>query len=118
VDKQWRKWYFAVNPSLDKALHGADQDAGWVFSPNAKFSFAATKKIAPGLEYYGSVGRLNSLLPYQQQQHQLFLSVDLELGEDWEFNAGYGLGFTTATDNDLFKVILGYKVHKHERTKS
>jgi hypothetical protein len=56
--------------------------------------------------------------PYQQQQHQLFFAVDLDLSPDWEFNAGYGLGFTNATDNDIAKVILGYRIHKKQPKKT
>ena len=44
-----------------------------------------------GLEYYGSTGPLFKYDPFQQQQHQLFLVTDLNLGQKWEFNAGYGL---------------------------
>jgi len=45
----------------------------------------------------------------------LFLAIDIDWSPDWEFNAGYGLGFTNASDNDIFKVILGYKFHKKNK---
>jgi hypothetical protein len=112
VDKTWKKWYVAFNPVFDKSLHGLNQRNGFDFSPNLKGSYNITKIVAVGLEYYGSIGRLNMPDPYQQQQHQLFLALDLDWNADWEFNAGYGLGFTNATDNDIFKVILGYRIHK------
>jgi hypothetical protein len=75
-----------------------------------------TKKVGVGVEYYGAVGKLTMWDPYQQQQHQLFAVIDLEWSEDWEFNAGYGLGFTNSTDNDIFKVILGYRLHKKKKS--
>ena len=114
IDKTWRKWYGAFNPVLDKSLHGLNSKAGYDFSPNVKLNYNFSKKIGIGLEYYGSTGSIGSAVPFQQQQHQLFLVTDIEWSADWEFNAGYGLGFTSATDNDIFKVILGYRLHKKE----
>lgn len=99
--------YISFNPTFDKSLHGVNVNEGFIFSPNLKVSYNITKIIAPGLEYYGSVGRLNSFFPAQQQQHQLFFTVDLDFSAQWEFNCGYGLGFTQSTDNAIFKVILG-----------
>ena len=117
IDKTWKKLYFSFNPVFDKALHGAEVNQGFVFSPNLMVKYKMIKTVGIGLEYYGSVGRLNSLLPYQDQQHQLFAAIDLDFTEDWEFNAGYGLGFTNATDNDIFKMILGYRLGgKKERS--
>ena len=112
IDKTWKKFYVAFNPVFDKSLHGLNEKNGFVFSPNLKASYNITKKFAAGFEYYGSVGK--PLMPdlFQQQQHQLFFVIDLDWSADWEFNAGYGLGFTQATDNDIFKVILGYRLHK------
>ncbi len=114
LDKTWGKYYFAFNPVFETALHGPDDKNGFGFSPNAKFSYAVTKKAAFGLEYYGATGKIGREypLPQQQQQHQIFVAVDLDWSDDWEFNAGYGLGFTPATDNEVFKVILGYRFHR------
>ena len=112
IDKSWKGFYVAFNPAFDKSLHGLNEKKGFSFSPNLKTSYSITKSFALGFEYYGSVGKINMLDPYQQQQHQLFLAVDIDWSPDWEFNAGYGLGFTNASDNDIFKVILGYKLNK------
>ncbi len=113
VDKQLGKLYLAFNPVFDKSIHGLNKDQGYVFSPNVKAAYNLTKIIAAGLEYYGSLGALNNFQPYQSQQHQLFMAVDLDWSPDWELNAGYGWGFTQSTDNAIFKVILGYRLHRH-----
>jgi len=112
IDKTWRNLYVSLNPTFDRSLHGLNVKQGFVFSPNVKASYNFTKLFAFGFEYYGSVGRLNSFFPYQQQQQQLFAAIDLDWSPDWEFNVGYGWGFTQATDNAIFKVILGYRFHK------
>ncbi|HEY4062950.1 MAG TPA: hypothetical protein VGM30_13670 [Puia sp.] len=112
IDKQLGKLYLSLNPTFDKSFHGASKDLGYVFSPNFKAAYNVTKIIAAGFEYYGSVGPLNHFQPYQQQQQQLFAAIDLDWSPDWEFNVGYGWGFTQSTDNAIFKVILGYRFHK------
>jgi hypothetical protein len=109
VDKQIGNLYVAVNPTFDKSLHGLNKNLGFVFSPNVKTAYNISKTVALGLEYYGSIGPLNNILPNENQQHQLFLAMDLSWSTEWEFNCGYGLGFTPSTDNGIFKVILGYR---------
>ena len=114
IDKTWKKLYVAFNPAFGKSLHGLNEKNGFDFSPNLKASYQVTQKAAFGFEYFGSVGDISMFDPYQykQQQHQLFFVIDLDLSKDWEFNAGYGLGFTETSDNDIFKVIIGYRLHK------
>jgi outer membrane receptor protein involved in Fe transport len=112
VDKQFNKLYLAFNPTFDKSFHGANKELGYVFSPNLKAAYNITKVVATGFEYYGSIGPLNNFQPLQSQQHQLFIDADLDWSPDWELNFGYGWGFTQSTDNDIFKVILGYRFHK------
>ena len=107
IDKQWSKLYLSFNPTFDKALKGLNTNEGFVFSPNFKASYAVTKAFLPGFEYYGSLGPLNNVYNWDEQQQQLFLAVDLNVSPRWEFNAGYGFGFTSGTDKNIFKVIVG-----------
>jgi len=119
LDKTWKKFYVAFNPALEKSLHGLNAHYGFEFSPNLKTSYNVTHEVALGIEYYGSLGPIGMISPYQQQQHQVFAAIDIDWSPDWEFNAGYGLGFTSATDNEIFKVILGYKFHgQHKKSSS
>ena len=112
IDKKFNKLYLALNPTFDKSLRGINQKTGFIFSPNIKISYAVTSKISPGIEYYGSIGPLNFISPYQQQQHQIFLTADINFSAKWEFNMGYGFGFTESTDRSIFKIILGRKFGK------
>ena len=109
VDKKMGKWYWSINPTFDKSLHGLTQNQGWVFSPNFKFSYDFTPKVAGGLEYYGSVGPATGFLPIHQQQHQVFPAIDLNLAPQWEVNFGIGWGLTGATDHLIMKGIIGYR---------
>jgi len=109
VDKQIGRWYLAFNPTLDRSFHGQSVNEGVIFSPNAKFSYNFTRKIAGGLEYYGSTGPITGFLPISQQQHQIFPAIDLNVSPKWEINFGLGVGLTAATDHLIVKMILGYR---------
>ncbi len=113
VDKQMGRFYWSVNPTFDKSLHGLNKNSGYVFSPNVKVAYNVAKIMAAGFEYYGSVGPLNHIDPSRDQQHQLFAAIDVDWSPDWELNFGYGLGFTPSTDHSIFKIILGYRFHKN-----
>jgi len=107
VDKKIGPWYLSFNPTLDRSLHGLSVNQGVVFSPNAKFSYDFTKRIAGGLEYYGSLGPITGFDPLREQQQQIVPTIDLDLGPKWEFNFGVGVGVTGATDHLIIKCILG-----------
>jgi hypothetical protein len=107
IDKKWGKNYFAFNPTLGKSFAGPDANRGLIFSPNIKWSYDLSKVVALGLEYYGSTGPFFKYDTFQNQQHQLFIATDLNFIRNWEFNAGYGFGFTDATNKNIIKVILG-----------
>jgi len=109
IDKKINKLYLCFNPVFDKSIHGANASSGYDFTPNAKISYDITRIFSPGLEYYGAIGGLNNFLPKQQQQHNLFLSLDADVDPNWEINIGYGLGLNNSTDNDIFKCIVGYR---------
>jgi hypothetical protein len=107
IDKKWDRWYFAVNPSLEKSLHGSGSSQGWDFAPSGKISFTITKLVDVGVEYYSSLGMLGHFDRWQSQQHQIFPVVDLNFAPEWEFNFGVGIGITRSTDDLLVKLILG-----------
>jgi hypothetical protein len=109
IDKQWGAWYVSINPVLDRAIKGESVTRGFEFSPAAKVSYGVTPTVAVGLEYYGALGPVSHFDRAHDQQHQLFPVIDLDLGPQWEFNAGVGFGLTPSTDRLIIKVILGYR---------
>jgi hypothetical protein len=111
IDKQLGKFYGSANLTFEKSFHGLNKNEGFVFSPSAKVSYDVTKVIAPGLEYYSSLGPLNYIPPTQFQEHQLFVVIDLDWSPYWEFNFGYGWGLTKSTEGGILKLILGYRFH-------
>jgi hypothetical protein len=45
--------------------------------------------------------------PLKDQQQQFFPTIDLDLGPQWEFNFGVGVGVTRSTDHLIVKCIIG-----------
>ncbi|HEY6370337.1 MAG TPA: hypothetical protein VIX37_07140 [Candidatus Sulfotelmatobacter sp.] len=107
VDKKIGPWYLAFNPAMDRSFHGPSVNQGVTFSPAAKFSYDFTKKIAGGLEYYGSYGSLAGFDALRNQQQQIFPTLDVDFGPQWEFNFGVGIGASSSTDHLIVKCIVG-----------
>ena len=107
VDKKLGPWYLSFNPTLDRSFHGPSVDKGVEFSPNVKVSYDFTKRIAGGLEYYGAYGPIGGFDPLRDQQQQFFPTIDVDLGPQWEFNFGVGIGTTSSTDHLMVKCIIG-----------
>ena len=106
-DKQMGRWYWAVNPALERTLHGPDVNLGLDFSPAAKISYNFTNVIAGGLEYYADYGSITNIASLHNQQQQFFPAVDLNVSPKWEINFGVGVGPTAATDHWIIKGIIG-----------
>jgi hypothetical protein len=109
VDKKMGKLYWSFNPTFDKSLHGPEARRGYEFSPNFKWSYDVNKGIALGTEYYGSYGPVTGCDPLRNQFQQIIPAVDLDFGQNWEFNFGVGMGVTQSTERLLIKMILGYR---------
>lgn len=107
IDKQWGRWYFALNPAFEKSLHGLNSSGGWGFAPSGKIGFDVCKTVSVGVEYYSSLGQLTHFSNWHEQQHQIIPVVDLNLSPEWELNFGLGFGLTRSTDDLLVKLILG-----------
>jgi Putative MetA-pathway of phenol degradation len=107
IDKQLGQWYLAFNPTLDRSFHGPGVSQGVVFSPNFKAGYDLTHRINAGLEYYGSLGPVTGFDPFRDEQQQIVPAMDLNLGPNWEFNFGVGVGVTHSTDHLIVKMILG-----------
>lgn len=107
VDKKLGPWYLAFNPAMDRSFHGPSVNQGLTFSPAAKISYDFTKKIAGGLEYYGAYGPLAGFDALKYQQQQIFPTIDVDFGPQWEFNFGVGIGATSSTDHLIVKCIVG-----------
>jgi hypothetical protein len=107
IDKSIGRWYLAVNPALERTLHGPDVHQGWGFAPALKVGYDFTQVVSGGIEYYADYGPLGNIPPLHEQQQQLFLVTDLNVSPLWEINIGVGVGATGSTDHLIVKCILG-----------
>ena len=107
VDKSIGRWYLAVNPALERTLHGPDVRQGIGFAPGAKVGYDFSKVVSGGVEYYADYGRITAISALHEQQQQIFLVTDLNVSPKWEINLGVGVGPTAATDRWIVKGILG-----------
>jgi hypothetical protein len=112
IDKQFGAWYASINPTLEKGLRGETAGEGFEFAPNAVINRDVTRTVNVGVEYYGGMGPITGFVPGSQQEHQLFGVVNLDMGTEWEFNAGYGVALTSPTEKRMVKLILGRRVGK------
>ncbi|MGA1982121.1 MAG: hypothetical protein ABSG84_06585 [Acidobacteriaceae bacterium] len=107
VDYTKGRWYFAVNPALERTWHGPDVAQGIGFAPGATFTYDVSKEVNLGLEYYADYCRITSPCGLHGQQQQIFAVTNLNVSPKWEINIGVGLGPTAATDHLIVKGILG-----------
>ena len=107
IDKQIGRWYFSVNPALERSFHGPSVSQGIGFAPDAKFSYDFNRYISGGLEYYSDYGSLRGFYSFHDQQQQFVPSIDLNVSPQWEINFGVGVGVTAATDHLIVKAIVG-----------
>ncbi len=109
IDKDWKSWYIAFNPALERSFHGPSVPEGLGLSPNFKVAYSLTRKFSAGFEYYGSLGPVTGFDPLYQEQQQFFPAIDYDFGPNWEFNLGAGWGATRSTDHFILKMIIGHR---------
>jgi hypothetical protein len=107
LDKSMGRWYFALNPALERTWHGPDVAQGVGFAPAAKVGYDFSKTISGGVEYYADYGKVGSFASLHDQQQQVFLVTDLNVSPKWEINVGVGVGATAGTDHLIVKGIIG-----------
>jgi hypothetical protein len=110
LDKTIGRWYFSINPALERTLHGPDVRQGFGFAPAAKIGYDFTRVVSGGIEYYADYGSIRDIAPVHDQQQQVFVVADLNVSPQWEINFGVGIGATGSTDHLILKAILGRRL--------
>jgi len=112
----WRKgdYEFIINPIVDL---GFGQNGGAEFVPAARFARKLGENLAVGVEYYTDLGPLQSWLPFNEQQHNIYAVVDFKIGR-FDVNAGVGYGLTPGSDRLMYKMIIGTDLTEGESDKS
>lgn len=111
IDKTINNWYFAFNPNFDFVITGANK--GFGCSPQAKLVYTVNKKYGFGFEYYSGLGNIDALLPVDQQEHLAGPMFDLYTNPRLELNTGFLWGLTPNSNQQIFKLLLGWRVEKN-----
>jgi hypothetical protein len=103
----WRNadWLFATNPVLEFSLEGPEHHQAPSFAPSFKVARTVARGIAAGFEYYTDLGPISNFDPYAEQQHTVYLAIDIDR-KPWNINFGVGRGLTTSTDRWTIKMII------------
>jgi hypothetical protein len=93
-----------VNPVFEKVLSGVGRGAGFEFGYSAAVQYRLSRRISPGVEFYGGSGLIDQTDPLRDQQHYVFPTVWGELPGGIEYNIGVGFGLTRGSDRAIVKV--------------
>jgi hypothetical protein len=112
----WRRgdYEFIVNPIVDFSF---GQDSQNTFAPAARFAKKLSETLSVGVEYYTDLGPLQNILPFNEQQHNIYAVVDFKVGR-FDVNAGLGYGLTPGSDRLMGKIIIGTDLTEGEPSKS
>ena len=98
-------WLIAANLNLDWELAGHTADSEPDLNSGLKIVRTLCDGVATGIEYYSDFGKLTDRLSLRDQDHRLFLVVDVNR-KPWVFDFGVGRGLTDAADHWTIKAIF------------
>jgi hypothetical protein len=101
-------WLFAFNPIVDQSFAAPGASDGPEFEPALKIARSVGGAVALGIEYYATLGPFASILPWREQEQQLFEVLDVLSIPRFELNLGVGEGLTDASEGVVIKAIVGY----------
>jgi peptidoglycan hydrolase-like protein with peptidoglycan-binding domain len=112
LDKTMGAHYFSFNPNIGVSFTNKE----YLFEPNFKYAYSTSPKANLGFEYYGNTGKIFNPYKLPEQEHQLYLVVDLFLHPLYEFNFGIGKGLTDASNGTTVKCYIGRRINwKHPK---
>jgi hypothetical protein len=112
IDKTIGNHYLSFNPNIGVSFTNKE----YLFEPNLKYAFSASKKANVGFEYYGNTGKIFNPFKLPNQEHQFYLALDLFLHPLYEFNFGIGKGLTDASNGTTIKCYIGRRINwKHPK---
>jgi hypothetical protein len=98
------RWLLSFNPILNMGLAGNISHQPQ-FEPALKATHSLIEGVRGGLEYYGSYGPLNHMLPGDQRGHSVYAVTDVEKN-GFDVNFGIGRGFVNEGDKWVMKAIV------------
>jgi hypothetical protein len=107
------------NPIFEKKTSGSKVSEGVEFNyalgiyylnNEEGIYFTKNLMVQPGIEIHGKMGEFSHIKKWENQQHYIFPTVDLFIGQRLHWHTGIGFGLTEASDKMIFKSILSYVI--------
>ena len=106
LEKDFGPFSIMANVKFEKVLAGAGKNHGFEFGYAAGIYYRATRRLSPGLEFYGGAGLINDPDSAGEQQHYICPVIRGELPHGIEYNFGVGYGLTRGSDRLILKFNL------------
>jgi hypothetical protein len=97
-------WLVSFNPNLEWDLSNGLQSWEPLLAPAMKLSREVSMGVSLGAEYYSDMGKIGSILPWNEQKNSLFATIDVDM-KPLVFNFGVGHGLTGESDKWTIKAI-------------
>jgi hypothetical protein len=96
------KFDFIINPILDNSYLGFNN---LDFAPAVRFAYNYSEAWAFAIEEYADYGPLRHFNTFSEQQHQIYAVIDYKT-EQFNIEAGLGVGITPASDSLVAKLMI------------
>jgi hypothetical protein len=106
LEKDFGRLSIMANPKFEKVLAGAGHNQGFEFGYVAGLHYRWTRRLSPGVEFYGGTGLIDQTDSIGDQQHYIFPVIWGELPHGLEYNFGVGYGLTHGSDRLIVKFNL------------
>ncbi len=104
-------WLIAFNPIFDWGLSGDAASGDPVFTAALKVTREISKGLSAGIEYYGELGQLAHIAPWDREDQRIYAVVDVDM-KPFVFNFGVGVGMTRTSDALTIKGIVEVPVEE------
>jgi hypothetical protein len=104
------KWTLAENANVDFVVSGPEPHSPEV-EFDTKVAYAATKKLALGIESYNGVGSFAHFGKVGQSDQAIYAVADIDMGH-WALNIGVGHGYGTNSDHTIVKAIVSLPLER------
>jgi len=109
IEKDLGSFSFVADPIFEKVLQGEGRQAGFEFGYAAGAYYRGTRRLSPGVEFYGGAGLIDSPDPIREQQHYIFPVIWGQLPFGIEYSIGAGFGLTHGSDPVVIKLNFAFE---------
>lgn len=101
LEKQYGRWDLRLNPIFEKVLSGTSVEEAMEFELAAGLYKSFSNHLSLGLEYYNGFGEIAKPANTDNQDRYVVPVVDYEVQKGFALHAGYAVGLTDASDDEV-----------------